>query len=91
VKVIPKIRNRNSSAGPRTATKIRNSPEPERVYFRKKTMLKPGTTPERKILKHGTNFYGIDEILKPGTIPEPKILKNGTQTFNFFLTLNKII
>jgi hypothetical protein len=52
--------------------------EPERVFFRKKTILKPGTTPERKILKHGTNFYGIDEILKPGTIPELKILKNGT-------------
>jgi hypothetical protein len=54
-------------SGTGTATQIRNSPEPERVYFRKKTMLKPGT-----------NFYGIDEILKPGTIPEPKILKNGT-------------
>jgi hypothetical protein len=55
----------NSSAGPGTAIKIRNSPEPERVFFKKKTMLKPGTTAERK-------------ILKPGTIPEPKILKNGT-------------
>jgi hypothetical protein len=64
--VIPKIRNRKSSASPGTATKIRNSPEQKRVYFRKK-----------KILKHGTNFYGIDEILKHGTIPEPK-LKNGT-------------
>ncbi len=38
--VIPKIRNRNSSAGPGTATKIRNSPEPERVYFRKKNNAK---------------------------------------------------